>query len=348
MELASRFKVACSNAGLSIDQVAQTLHVTTRTVRHWFSGKTAVPFAAYKLIRILNRLELPGDRWAGWHMHSGKIWTPEGFGFEPVDGLHWAGLVRRARLFSSVYAENSQLIRELAEARKPATRAEGQGAVDGASAASGLVSVSTSGLEGRGRYQDTPQSDIRLTSNERKATIPASHHFDYGLISCPTPSGSLKTSTYRHESERQPSESASTPSSAFASMPTFMVVGLVPLRVQQHQPRPSDSPQLLRAMPTGGQIGSTSTQTLICGPCSIPSSKLNAIVFWPDQRMVTLKPLSDSRRFTGLPASVLTKTALHWGVGWLTPLPLLPLAERTSPKHSERLGHSAADAGGAT
>lgn len=103
--LSSRFKIACIEAGLNIDQVAQMLHVTPRTVRYWFSGKTKVPFAAYKLLRILNRFELPGELWAGWHMHSGKLWTPEGYGFEPIDGQWWSLLVRQARGFRAIYAE---------------------------------------------------------------------------------------------------------------------------------------------------------------------------------------------------------------------------------------------------
>jgi len=111
--VAARFKVACADAGLSIDQVAQILHVTTRTVRYWFSGKTVVPFAAYKLVRILNRFELPGDAWAGWHMHSGKLWTPEGFAFEPQDGAWWSLIVRQARSFRAVYAELSAMRRRI-------------------------------------------------------------------------------------------------------------------------------------------------------------------------------------------------------------------------------------------
>lgn len=81
--------------------MARTLQVTERTVYAWFSGKTAVPYAAYKLLRILNRFELPG--WPGWQMHSGKLWTPEGFGFDPTDGAWWSLLVRQARAFKAVY-----------------------------------------------------------------------------------------------------------------------------------------------------------------------------------------------------------------------------------------------------
>jgi DNA-binding transcriptional regulator YiaG len=64
--LASRFRVLCSDAGLSIDEVASTLHVTSRTVRYWFSGKSSVPYAAYKLVRIMRWFELPQKGFEGW------------------------------------------------------------------------------------------------------------------------------------------------------------------------------------------------------------------------------------------------------------------------------------------
>lgn len=62
MLLGSRFKVMCADAGLSSDQVAKLLRVTDRTVRYWFSGQTSVPYASYRLLRILCRYELPDPR----------------------------------------------------------------------------------------------------------------------------------------------------------------------------------------------------------------------------------------------------------------------------------------------
>ena len=99
--IAARFKLLCQQAGLRVPEVAQTLHVTERTVYAWFSGKTAVPYSAYRLLRILNRFELPG--WDGWHMHSGKLWTPEGFGIDAHEGAWWSLLVRQARAFKALY-----------------------------------------------------------------------------------------------------------------------------------------------------------------------------------------------------------------------------------------------------
>lgn len=93
----------CADAGLSIDDAAQLLHVTPRTIRYWFSGKTMVPYSAYKLLRIQCRFELPGANWAGWHMHSGRLWSPEGHGFDPHDSNWWSLLVRQARSFRILY-----------------------------------------------------------------------------------------------------------------------------------------------------------------------------------------------------------------------------------------------------
>jgi transcriptional regulator with XRE-family HTH domain len=107
--IAARFKVLCLDAGLKVPDVARTLQVTERTVYAWFSGKTAVPYSAYKLLRILNRFELPG--WPGWHMHSGKLWTPEGFAFDQTDGQWWSLLVRQARAFRAAYARANALER---------------------------------------------------------------------------------------------------------------------------------------------------------------------------------------------------------------------------------------------
>ena len=228
--LASRFKTACREAGLTIDQVAQTLHVTPRTVRYWFAGTTAVPFAAYKLLRILNRFELPGESWAGWHMHSGRLWTPEGFGFEPVDGLHWSALVRRSRLFLALHAENGFLRCQLASIVREL------GGAPEAGAAGGLVSVSTSGLG----VVDDGQTDIRLTSQAPAATLPGSNQIDHGLIPCLTHSDCLTTSTPKPASGPQESGSASTPSSAFALMPTSEA-GLLPSSSTVSLPRPLGS-----------------------------------------------------------------------------------------------------------
>jgi transcriptional regulator with XRE-family HTH domain len=107
--LGARFKVMCADAGLSIEETAKVLHVTTRTIRYWISGRVAIPYAAYRLVRILGRYELPDPAWAGWIMHSGRLWSPEGHGFIPGDSSWWGLLVSQARLWREQYDRGRQL-----------------------------------------------------------------------------------------------------------------------------------------------------------------------------------------------------------------------------------------------
>ena len=95
--LSARLKIMLADLGLTAETAAQMLHVTPRTVRYWISGKVLVPYAAYRLLRILTGAELPANGWDGWHMHSGKLWTPEGHGFIPSDSSWWGLMVRQDR-----------------------------------------------------------------------------------------------------------------------------------------------------------------------------------------------------------------------------------------------------------
>lgn len=115
--IAQRFKYLCQDAGLKVPEVAQALHVTERTVYAWISGQTAVPYSAYRLLRILNRFEFPDPAWAGWHMHSGKLWTPEGLGFDPADSAWWGLLVRKSAQFEVLFNDRLQLLARIAELR---------------------------------------------------------------------------------------------------------------------------------------------------------------------------------------------------------------------------------------
>jgi DNA-binding transcriptional regulator YiaG len=108
-QLAQRFKTTYASLGLSIDDVANLLHVTPRTLHNWNSGRYDIPYAAFKLLRVLMRYELPHDDWAGWHFSGGKLWTPEGYSIAPHESSWWSLLVRRAQMFSSLYARCHQL-----------------------------------------------------------------------------------------------------------------------------------------------------------------------------------------------------------------------------------------------
>lgn len=94
-----------ASLGLTVDDVAHFLQVSPRTVQLWVSGRVRIPYAAYKLMRLQLRYELPGDAWKGWHLSAGRLYTPEGFELNPHDFSWWGLLVRRAALFSSLYAK---------------------------------------------------------------------------------------------------------------------------------------------------------------------------------------------------------------------------------------------------
>ena len=114
MEQGLRLKIMLADLGLTPESAGKILHVAPRTVRYWISGKTLVPYAAYRLLRILAGAELPSSGWDGWHMHSGKLWSPEGYGFEPHDSSWWGLLVRKARLFKQLYDRDRELSRLMA------------------------------------------------------------------------------------------------------------------------------------------------------------------------------------------------------------------------------------------
>ena len=60
---------------------------------------------AYKLLRLMRLMELPGKSWQGWHFSRGMLVTPEGRTISGKDGSWWSLLVRQARMFSELAAK---------------------------------------------------------------------------------------------------------------------------------------------------------------------------------------------------------------------------------------------------
>lgn len=108
-QLAFRFRAMYRSLGLDLEGCAKLLHVTERTLHNWQSGKHDIPYSAYRLLRLLNRMELPGASWSGWCFHGGKLWSPEGHGFAGTDGSWWSLLIRQARFFPELCKENARL-----------------------------------------------------------------------------------------------------------------------------------------------------------------------------------------------------------------------------------------------
>ncbi|WP_370654572.1 VC1465 family Xer recombination activation factor [Hydrogenophaga sp.] len=122
--IASKFKATYSSLGLSVDDVAKLLHVTPRTLHNWNSGRHDIPFASFKLLRVLLRYELPHEDWEGWHFHRGKLYTPEGYSIAAHESSWWSLMLRRAEMCSSLYARCTELEAQ-ARAGRPAAMAAG-------------------------------------------------------------------------------------------------------------------------------------------------------------------------------------------------------------------------------
>lgn len=91
---ASRFREARQTCSLTVAEAAKLFRVTERTVQNWESGRVRVPYAAFKLMRILRGHELPHPAWRGFRVVGDTLWTPEGHPFRP-DHMAWWSLTCR-------------------------------------------------------------------------------------------------------------------------------------------------------------------------------------------------------------------------------------------------------------
>ena len=142
MELAKRFRGMLADLGLKPAQAAKMLHVSLRTVHNWNKGTHQIPVMAYKLLRMMRYLELPGQSWQGWHFSRGMLITPEGRAISGKDGAWWSMLVRQAHSFGQLYRERN--LERLAQSQADAEQVGACGlAAAGSVPHAGLVSVST-------------------------------------------------------------------------------------------------------------------------------------------------------------------------------------------------------------
>lgn len=114
MEAAKRFRAMLADLGLKHLDAATLLHVSLRTLQNWLSGRHEVPYSAYKLLRLMRYMELPGESWRGWHFSRGQLVTPEGRTISGREGVWWSLLVRQAQGFGQLYRENLALKADLA------------------------------------------------------------------------------------------------------------------------------------------------------------------------------------------------------------------------------------------
>ncbi|WP_363717221.1 VC1465 family Xer recombination activation factor, partial [Rhodoferax sp.] len=108
-QLGQRLHYARCKLGWSVEDAGKYFQVTDRTWHNWENGSHRIPYAVYKLARILARLELPGEAWAGWRIEGDLLITPEGRQITPKDGSWWSLLIRQARCFRMACDEATRL-----------------------------------------------------------------------------------------------------------------------------------------------------------------------------------------------------------------------------------------------
>lgn len=83
--------------------------MSVRTVQHWESGTTRIPYAAFKLMRVMRGGKLLGSDWHGFIIRGDKLITPEGHEFRSSDLAWWSLLVRRAREYGNARRQLREL-----------------------------------------------------------------------------------------------------------------------------------------------------------------------------------------------------------------------------------------------
>ncbi len=210
---------------------AKYFQVTERTWHNWEIGAHRIPFAVYKLCRVLARLELPGDGWAGWSFQGGILMTPEGRQIAPQDSSWWSLMVRNAKSFTTVYHEANRLRQLLAQTTGAASsdfERQAQRAESGEAA--GLVPSKTS-----------RNGQDNSTSN--------SSHNDVIIEPWPILYDSLPPLTHLHAPKPTTSASPLTPSYA---LPWTPICG-VQLRYQRPTLKPHLATCVKLGQPTHGQ-----------------------------------------------------------------------------------------------
>nr|WP_315479097.1 VC1465 family Xer recombination activation factor [uncultured Rhodoferax sp.] len=241
-QLGYRLRTARKSMGWSIPDAAKYFQVTERTWHNWEIGAHRIPFAVYKLCRVLAHMELPGDAWAGWSIQGANLVTPEGRIIQPKDGAWWSLLVRNANAFMAAFNEARRLRLLMGNAASaPAGPCAAGAGFSGADAA-GLVPSKTSLKTG-----DT--------------LPPNRHQIDVTMASWPTLYDSQTPLTPPHGQKLTTLESALTPS--FAS--PWMHTCAYRLRL----PRPLPGPHLATAKPHLKQMSASLSQN----PESSPEPK---------------------------------------------------------------------------
>lgn len=127
-----RFREARLTAGMGVGACADLLRVSERTIRNWEAGAVRIPYASYKLLRVLRGGRYLADPiWRDYRVVRETLITPEGHRFHAGDLAWWSLLIRRARAFSDLcrharQSATSEAPAKLGEARPGAVERAAQ------------------------------------------------------------------------------------------------------------------------------------------------------------------------------------------------------------------------------
>ncbi|PKO73321.1 MAG: XRE family transcriptional regulator [Betaproteobacteria bacterium HGW-Betaproteobacteria-17] len=87
-------------AGLSQKQACEYLGVTRRTMNNWETGRSRIPYPAFKLIRMRAGAIVHVPGWDGWrYARDGALLTPDGRSFQPWELQNLELVVSLARRY---------------------------------------------------------------------------------------------------------------------------------------------------------------------------------------------------------------------------------------------------------
>jgi DNA-binding transcriptional regulator YiaG len=106
----AEFKTVRLTCPMSVPACAELLRVSERTVHNWEMGRARVPYAAYKLMRVLRLFDAPHPDWDGYRFSGGVLWSPEGHPFRPEHGRWWSLTCRMADEFRRQMRERYPIV----------------------------------------------------------------------------------------------------------------------------------------------------------------------------------------------------------------------------------------------
>ncbi|MDP1658574.1 MAG: VC1465 family Xer recombination activation factor [Methylotenera sp.] len=98
---------------LSVDEVAKLLQVTSRTIAHWESGVTRIPYSAFKLLRCLANGALLPQAWKGWVIKGDTLWSPVGRPFRQHELTYISNYFTMARYWQADYERRNTARQDL-------------------------------------------------------------------------------------------------------------------------------------------------------------------------------------------------------------------------------------------